>query len=405
MSSNLNQLTSTGLTIESLSDILDDFSDPNTGFPAIYGADINLGASTPDGQAINIFATTTYDVLQALESVYNSFSLVNAYGIQIDNLVALNGIQRKNGTYTIANVQVTVSSALTLTGQDALVNNPSASVFTVSDTSGNQYQLQTTYSFSGAGTETLLFAAIDIGQIFTTPNTITIISTPQVGVTSVNNPSTSNDIIGVNEESDTALKIRQANSLQMGATGPADTLRAQLLNVPGITDAFVAENDTSSVVNGVAANGIQVIVNAPTATPATIAQVIYSKKTAGCAQTSSGSPQSYNITRPAGNIFTAYWYNAVPEALYIAFQILPINGVDSFSTSYLATQLAQTLVYRLNQSAFIGDVIRAMQVIAPNGYLQNVYVGTSSPANQQTVSPSAYVNYFTVSASNITITT
>ena len=397
-----NSLTASGLTIEQLSDIINDLT---TGYTTIYGPDINLESNTPDGQMMNIYATALEDNLELLQVVYNSFSIVNAFGVQLDNMFALNGMQRQQGTYTIAYVNVTVSQALTLNGLDALASNPNITVFQVADTGGNIYQLQNSYSFSGSGTVTLAFQAQNIGQVLTTSNTITVINTPVIGVTSVNNPTTANDIIGTNEETDIQFKVRQGLSFQLAATGPADTIRAQLLNTPGVIDAFVPENDTTSVVGGVAANGIQVIVNAPTVPAATIAQVIYSKKPAGCAQTSSGSPQSYNITRPAGNIFTAYWYNAVPESLYISFQILPINGVDTFNTTTLANQLAAALVYRLNQSAFVGDIIRAMQTIAPNGYLQNVSVGTSSPPGSQTVSPTSYVNYFTVSASNITITT
>ncbi len=468
-----NSLTSTGLTIEQLSDII---SDLTTGYISIYGADINLESNTPDGQMMNIYATALEDNLELLQVVYNSFSLTNAFGVQVDNLVALNGIQRQNGTYTIAYVEITVAQALTLTGMDALTSNPNASVFQLSDNTGNVYQLQTTYSFSGTGTVSLAFQAQNIGQTLTTANTITTILTPITGVTSANNPTTANDIIGTNEETDIQVKVRQANSFQLAATGPADTLRAQLLNTAGVIDAFVPENDANSVVNGLPPNGIWTIVNAPSVADSVIAQVIYSKKPAGCAQlftttqngtttsgaatitglsstsgmvagmvvsgtgipsgsiisavnsateitinnnaTSSGtvsvtvatnsyvaSAVSYNITRPAGNIFTAWWSNAVSQPLYISFQILPINGVDQFNTTTLATSLAAALTYRLNQSAFIGDVIRAMQTIAPNGYLQNVYVGASSSPSSQTVAPSALINYFTVSSSDISITT
>ena len=395
----VNALTSQGLSIEAQTDIITDL---NNGFISIYGSDINLESNTPDGQMINIFAAAVEDQLQLLQSVYNSFSLQNAFGIQVDNLVALNGIQRQPGSYTQAYVSVTATQAVSLTGLNALQSNPAASVFTVSDGAGNQFQLVTTPSFSGAGTQSLVFQAIAIGPILTTANTITVIITPVVGISSVNNPSTAQDSIGAQEESDIQLKIRQAKSFKLAATGPADAIRAQLLNTPGIVDAFVADNDTSSIVNGIPANGIWVIVNNSTATPAQIAQAIYSKKTIGCAQkTSSG--QSYNITRPAGNVFTAYWDLAVTTNLYISFTIQPINGVDTFNVSALAASLASALIYKLNQSAFVGQVINAMLTIAPNGYLTNIFVGTApSPALQQ-VSPSDFQHYFIVLAANISI--
>lgn len=396
-----NVIDSTGLTVASTTEIVASLT---AGYTTIYGSDINLDSNTPDGQQINIYATVLEDNLELLMSVNSQFSLQNAFGIQVDNLIALNGMQRQPGSFTVAQVNVVVTAALTLPGQDVLIANPSATVFTISDNAGNQYQLETSNTFGGAGNATLSFIAVNIGQVLTSPNTITVIVTPLTGVSSVNNPSTASDTIGTNEESDVQCKIRQGKSFSLAATGPADTIRAQLLNTDGVLDAFVPENDTNSTVNGVPAFGIWVIVNAPTVAPVTIAQVIYSKKTIGCAQKTSAG-QSYNITRPAGNIFTAYWDNAIAEALYVSFTILPINGVDTFNAASLQTSLALALTYKLNQSAYIGDVIRAMQAIAPNGYLSNVLVGSSGPPALQTVAPADYQHYFTLSASNIAITT
>lgn len=396
-----NSLSATGLTVMQQQDIVTALTngfDGAPGFTTIYGADINLGPNTPDGQMLNIFATVGADNLELLMSVYNQWTLASAYGVQLDNAGSLLGIQRQAGTYTLAQVQVTVSQALTLYGQD----QSAQTIFTVADGAGNQYQLQTTYAFGGSGTTTLTFVAVNLGQVLTSPNTITTIITPITGVSSVNNSTTANDVIGANEEQDSAYRVRMAQSFQMAATGPADALRAQLLNLPGMIDAFVAENDTGSIVDGVAANGIWVIVNASGSVQASaIAQAIYSKKSAGCAQTQGA--QSYNIARPAGNAFTAYWDNAVGEALYIQFTIAPINGVDTFNAATLAASLAAALTYKLGQSANVGQIITAMIAIAPNGYLLNVQVSTDGATWTQQVTPATYQKYFTVAAANITI--
>jgi len=181
-----NELTATGLTVQSVTDIIADLT---VGFTTIYGSDVNLESNTPDGQMLNIYAIALEDNLQLLTTVYNQFSLQNAFGIQVDNLVALNGIQRLQGTNTLTYVNVTVSQAITLPGQDVLIANPQAVVFTVSDNAGNQYQLSTSYAFGAAGTASLEFIAVNIGQTLVVSNTITIIFTPLVGVSSVNNPS------------------------------------------------------------------------------------------------------------------------------------------------------------------------------------------------------------------------
>jgi hypothetical protein len=471
-----NSLTAAGLTIQQQPDIVAELT---VGYTSIYGADINLGPNTPDGQMMNIYATALEDNLELLQSVYNMFNLINAYGVQLDNLAQLLGLIRQAGSYTQAQVLVTVSQAVTLPGQDVLVANPAATVFTVADQAGNLYQLLTSHTFSAAGSATLTFVAVNIGQTLTSANTITTITTPLLGVTSVNNPSTSTDVIGTNEETDSAFRVRMAQSFQMAAYGPADALAAQLKNVPGIADAFVPDNDTGGIIDGVFANGIMTIVNQGAVSDASIAQVIYSKKGAGSQQTRQfvttgntytnnvvdGLPatdvanmavgqavtgagifagstiasitgptsitlshvttatasgvsltvtpvtpagstlKSANITRPAGNVFTAWWFTAAPQALYISFTINPINGVDTFNTTAIANALAAALTYKLNQSAFVGQIIQAMQAIAPNGYLTNIFVGIAPSPSDQEIAPSALQNFFTVASGNIVVST
>lgn len=470
----INSLTAGGLTIQQQPDIVATLT---AGYTSIYGADINLGPNTPDGQMMNIYATGLEDNLELLQSVYNMFSLINAFGVQLDNIGQLLGIIRQAGTFTQAVVLVTVSQAVTLPGQDVLVGNPAATVFTVADQAGNQYQLVASHVFSGAGSASLTFASVSIGQILTAANTITAILTPLLGVTSVNNPTTGGDVIGSNEEADSAYRVRMAQSFQLAATGPADALRAALLNLPGVLDAFVPENDTGGIINGVFANGIMNIVNQGTATDAAVAQAIYVKKGLGAQQTRqfvtpgnthssttvdglspsavvnmapgqavsgsgiqpnttivsvdsptsititptamtslTGTPltftpvtpsgsvlKSHSITRPAGNVFTAWWFTAAAENLYISFTIQPINGVDTFNSSSIATALAAALVYKLNQSAFVGQVVAAMQKIAPNGYLTNIFVGDAPSPSDQAVAPTDLQNYFVVLSGNITI--
>ncbi len=471
-----NSLTAAGLTIQQQPDIVATLT---VGYASIYGADINLGPNTPDGQMMNIYATALEDNLELLQSVYNMFSLPNAYGVQLDNLGQLLNVVRQAGTYTQAQVLVTASQAVTLPGLDVLVDNPAATVFTASDQAGNQYQLVESHTFSGSGAATLTFQAVDIGQILTAANTITTILTPLLGVASINNPSTAGDVVGTNEESDSAYRVRMTQSLQLGAVGPSDAMQDALRNVPGVLDAFVFDNDTGGIVNGVFANGIMTVVNQGSTADASVAQAIYAKKGMGCQQTRqfvttgdthtnttvdglpasdvenmaegqavSGSGiaanstiasidsatsitlnhattatasgvsltvtpvvpagsalKSANVTRPAGNVFTAWWFAAAPEDLYISFTINPINGVDQFDAAALAGLLAAALPYKLNQSAFVGQVVAAMQAIAPNGYLTDIFVGKTADPSDQAASPTDLQNYFLVLAENMAITT
>lgn len=386
-----NQIDADGLEVKSLSEII---ADLQTGLRAIYGADANVESNSPDGQLIGIFSQACADLLALLLDVYNSFTVPNAYGVILDQRVALNGLARKDGTYTTAEVLIAVNQALTLPGQDQSVVTP----FTVSDSNGNQYQLVASHVFSAAGSATLTFKASIIGQVETTPNTITNQVTQTNGVTSVNNPSVAGDVIGTDEETDAQLKVRHAQSFALASTGPADALAAALKAIPDVSDAFVAENDTGSDADGVPAHGVWIIVNGGTA--AEVGTAIYSKKIPGCAMV---GDQSYVVTRPAGNSFTALWDNALAQDLYVQFGLVARVVGATFDADVVKAALVQALQYKLGQSPTIGDVIVAMLAIAPDFYLTGVGVSDDGMSYDDVIVPNSYQEYFVLDAARIDI--
>ncbi len=385
----------TGLTVATYSELLSDLS---TAWGAAYGAGVNLNPNSPDGQIVGIMAQFGVDLRELLVSINSSFSIQSAQGVVLDSRMELVGVQRKAGTQTLCQVSVTATAAATLVGQDQLLTNPNAVVFTVEDAAGNQYQLVTTYVFSAAGTQTLTFQCTQIGQVQTIANTTNIIVTAVAGISSVNNPSVSSDTIGIPEETDAQLKVRAAASYFLQAVGPADAVRAALLAYADVSDAMVWENDTAAVVNGIPANGIYVVVNGGTA--AEIGQAIYSKKSAGCAM---GGALSVAVTRPQGPAFTAYWDAAVGVPLYIQATLYPRQAGQVFNLTADAAALAAALIYKLGQSAYAGDIVNAMASIEPGAILASVQVSLDGSTWEQVVTPAALKNYFLVSAANITL--
>lgn len=385
----------TGLTIEQKAQIVADLV---AGYQAIYGNDINTDSNSPDGQRINIEAQMVSDFNEMLNDVYQSFGINTAYGAALDSRVGLNGIFRKQGTFTIAQVLVTTNKAITIPGLDQTAQTP----FTVADNAGNQFQLVTSAVFGSASSQTLAFQAVTLGQVQTTANTITNIITSTLGVTTVNNPSVSSDTIGVNEETDSQLRTRHAQSLALASTGPGDAIEAALRNIPDVVDAFVVENDTGAPVNTVPANSIWAIVNGGTAME--IADAIYTKKGIGCGMKGS---QSQIVTRPNGQTFTAQWDLSLSQPLYIAFGII-WKGAPTLQDSDIESQLAAALSYKLGQQPSISDVFTALQAIAPtaiptlNGTTQGVSTNGSTWASL--VSPVDAQHYYTVSAANVNIT-
>lgn len=390
----VSTLDQAGLSIDSKAQIIQDLVDA---YKTIYGNDINTDSNSPDGQLINIQAQAVRDLLEQLEDTYNTFAVDTSYGERLDQLVALNGLVRKQGTYTQAYVLVTVSAALTLPGQDQTADTP----FTVADNAGNQFELVTSHTFSGSGSATLLFQAVTIGEIQTTANTITNIITSTLGVTSVNNPDVSSDTLGINEETDAQLRVRHARSLALASTGPSDALEAALKNIVDVEDAFVVENNTLVTVGGVPANTVWPIVRGGTSLE--IGSAIYAKKSPGCGLKGSFSQV---ITRPNGQTFTAQWDVAVSQTLYIAFGII-WQGSQTLSNDDIKAALVLALSYKLGQNPNIGDVQIALRAIAPTAIMTIASatqgVSTDGVTWASLVSPTLAKNYFTVALANITI--
>ncbi len=355
-----NSLGPTGLTTATQSEL---YTSLSNSLKQIYGSDINLDSDSPDGQMLNIFIQTILDVLDLTTQVYNMFDPDQAVGVVLDQRVAINGIQRQAGTFTVTNITITTSQAVTLYGLD----QSTQPVYTVSDNAGNQWQLQTTQYVSGAGSFVYAFQAAVAGAQLTVPNTITTPVTVVLGVTSVNNPTTYTTL-GINEETDAALRVRRQQSVSLASQGYLPSLVAALENITGVTGAFVYENNSGSTnSDGVPAHSIWVIVGGSPA-DSDVANAIYQKRNAGCGLFGS---TSYNITQINGVTFTVFWDFVSQENLFIYFNASSIDGINPPNISAIKTGLPTSLIPSVDQEININNLATLVQQIDPNTLVTN----------------------------------
>jgi len=396
-----NSFGSQGLTTATQSELVANYV---AGFQAIYGPNINVGPETPDGQMINLPIQTALDVENLLLQIYNSFNYQNAFGTSLDQRAAIVGIQRQAGTFTTIDITVVTSQSVNLYGLDQTAQ----SVYTISDEAGNQYQLQTTQLGLSPGSSTLIFSAVTPGAITPVPNTITVPVSIVLGVTSVNNP-TNALTIGLNEESDAALRIRISQSVALSGQGFYNSLLAALLNIPGVTYATIIENNTGTpeAFGSLSLPGHTIwVITAGTGSPSQIANAIYMKRNAGAGMFNSGGSgaQSYNITQADGSIFTIYWDDVVGEPLYIKFNVSSINGSTPPNLPAItdpSTGLASKLMPGVNASVNANEIATLVQQIDPNSYVSNIGLGTAVDGSASIISPSTPNEQFTVAQSDI----
>lgn len=389
-----NQLDSNGLQVKTVPEVV---ADLEAKFRTIYGADINLDQNSPDGQLINIIAQAIVDNLELLASTNSNFDPDQAYGTILDQRVAINGIARRAGTYTIQPVSVTVDRAMTLVGLDGAVT-PSGSEFVVSDDAGNQFILETTQVISAAGTASYNFRAKDVGRVLTSPNTITNVITVTLGVTAVNNPAVATSF-GVDEETDTELKLRRSMMFSLPAVGPADAVRAAILAVSGVTACTVVENNTTGTVGSVPAHSIWCIVEG--GTDASVAAAIYAKKSAGCGMYGA---TTVVVDRPNSQTVDIKFSRPTNQDLYIEFTLTARRSGVTFDTDYIKEQLVAALVYQMGQQATAEEVIAQLRTIVPDGIATAVGVSDDGLTYVEILDPTGDNYKFVASVANISVT-
>lgn len=390
-----NIIDSTGIHTDDLQTII---TRRTTEKQSIYGADINVDSNTPDGQQININSQAERDILDVAEDTYNSFDPDKAVGVSLDARCALNGVLRNGGTFSTTPINITVDRALTLSGLDADYSKPAGVGFTVSDNLGNNWILISTYAFSGAGTVALSFRSGAIGAIASTPNTITNQTTIVVGVTAVNNPAAQSGL-GQDTETDAELRIRRMQSISLPALGYLDSIRASLLQIEDVTDAKVFENFGSTTdIYGIPPHSIWAIING--GTDAEIANVIYKKKSYGCGMFGT---EAYTITKAQGDTIIINFDRPVAEILYIKFSLLTKVAGSTYDPDYVKTTLASQLIYSIGEQSFTSRIIELLTEIAPGFVPYDVFISKDEVSWAQLLDVTLLKNYFSVSATNITI--
>ena len=360
-----------GLQLATANELLEELT---TEMKNIYGEDIVLDSSTPDGQWLNILVQKGVDVRGLISQLYNSFNPDNTQGALLDQRCAINNVYRKAGTFTTVSVNITTNNTVTLQGLDSNYNSVDGTGYTIQDDAGNRFILANTQTLT-AGTTSVLFRAEQMGEVIVLPNTITTPVTIVLGVVSVNNPTVASSV-GSDEETDADLKIRRRQSVALGSFGYLNGLQAALLQLTGVADAKVYENDEDTTdENGTPPHCIWVVMEGGDSDD--IANTIYSKKNPGC---SMRGDITYNITTPALMTFTARWDEADVTPLYIKFDIQPTVSDVTFDEEAIKEYIETNLVYRIGEyveTATITQVAQeAIESAGGNGYAVGVLVST-----------------------------
>ncbi|MDR1599455.1 MAG: baseplate J/gp47 family protein [Oscillospiraceae bacterium] len=216
---------------------------------------------------MSVFAKLAYDNYLAVGMAYDAHSPRSSVGAGLDSVVAINGIKRKAGAHSVAEV--------TLTGSPSLYIPRGF----VGDFNGHIWDLPGGVTLGGDGTATVTATARESGNIIALAGEITRIMTPVLGWNSVTNTAAST--AGTLVETDTQLRARQKISVALPSQSMLASMAAEISNINNVTRFAWDENDTNQDnANGVPAHCVCFIVEG--GDDEDIARAIYLSKSPGC---------------------------------------------------------------------------------------------------------------------------
>lgn len=248
-------------------------ADLDAHYRAIFGQDIDLSASSVDGQLIGVLSEMVSDVVQLLEDVFVARSIPGARGAALSRLVKLIGINRVGSSYSIANVNFTGTVGTVI---------PDGSLVDTTDVPAAHFQTVGDVTIGLDGTGVGVARATTTGTVYAPSGTLTKIITPIAGWATVTNPVAA--IAGSDQETDAALRVRHAASTALDSKSMVDSIYAAIANLPGVSQVVIFENRTGTPMprsggTPLPANAIQVVVNG--GVDADIASAIFQKASAG----------------------------------------------------------------------------------------------------------------------------
>lgn len=357
-------------------------------FRQIYGTDIYLEKDSQDYQFLSALALLYYDCCQTFLLAYNNQSPTAAIGVSLDRLAAINGVQRKSATYSIATLELTGTP------------NTTISYVQAKDLNGNIWQIANNVTFDGNGEATTTAACITPGNIQAPSDTITIIATPVQNWLTVTNPAAA--IPGSDIEEDSVLRERRYQSVGMHSGTTFDSMISYLRSLSVVRRVNGYENDTNATVNGIPAHSVAIVVEADTsdATKQTIADAIYLQKTPG---TGTYGNISVDVESSMGLTNTIKYSSPTETTATVTITLTTLSGyTDSLDDAIKASVVEYINNLNIGEDLYISNlylpILNNNTASSPYFYIDSVSVNS-----QSSIVSVGMFEVLTTSAASITI--
>lgn len=396
------KFTSAGLKVASFVDIRASIVER---YKQAYGYDIDVSTGTADGVFINDLALIINNILQTVKTVYANLDVNTASGIYLDNLCALANVYRKQETASTASIEVTNSS------NNVKIYTVSDGSITFVDQAGTEwlYNINNDLTFAIGETKTLEVICQVKGPV-SAPAGWIVQTISEEGLTVVQKTDAN---IGQTQETDAELKARRTQSSGSAGVSVLESLTSSLLNISGIDDVKIYNNDSTSTITAkdttsISAHSVYLILRKAsgiTIDNSIIGSIIYEKMTPGIKTvTSSGTIAkefTYIPTILGSRVDVAsdkcYWKEAVGVHPEIKVTITPMT---TFNLTAEKESILESMVSYFN-GLLLGNDITSNDCIVQASYAdpqsggRSTYIPVSATVNGSTsyTNPDTYYDY------------
>lgn len=353
--------------------------------------DWDVSTNTPDGQIIAAFAEMLTNADEAVLDSYHAADPDTAQGQALDAILALSNMQRQNGTYSVAVVQ--------LSGVETTVVPAGTQIENV--VTGIRWALDSAVVL-GADATNANVTCIEIGAQTAGAGELTQIANPVSGLQSVNNSAPAT--LGRNSMTDAEARLFREATISNRASNNIDSIVSAVAAVDGVTTVRAYNNRTATIdSNGIPGHNFSVIVLG--GADADIAQAIYNNLPPGPGMYGGSSPVTVVTNSEVTNNSESITFGrAVSVPLYVTVNLIQTGEF----ASGIGNQIAQALVdfsigdlfddepagFRKTGFEIAEDISSGLLHIPVNyvvgatgqGYVDSIFIGvTSSPGTPGTV--------------------
>lgn len=231
----------------------------------------------------SVIRTITESILSEVDllyyqiyQLYQSMDIDTSTGNDLDRMIRILGIIRKNATKCNANIIFGRSSAsafdisipINTVVSTRMDSNGAITEFVVSE---DDIKLP-----AGDLTVSVPCTAKVAKSIYLPANTVVVMNKPIIGIEYVNNITTISG--GTNAETDNELRIRTKSSLSLFGKGTSNSIEAAVGEIDGINNAICTDGETGGTANLVI---VPIIVPASAELQAQVLEVVSKTKSAG----------------------------------------------------------------------------------------------------------------------------